>query len=377
MKTQVIPPDPTESKGKFHKATAEGLLQHKSSGRYYARIMHKGKRILQALGPNDSPCTTLPEARRLLRDKRTELERTDIVASRKTLKALIAEYKAVMPFKESTKAYKNACLDLLAKEFPQSTKVADIKQSQMMKFLAQFEGRAAATKNHVITTCRDLFRYAISDRVIASSPIEGIKYKRPKHAIKRLTPSWTEFEAIVESIRKVPTSDTREASADLVEFMGKAGLGQGECAGLRWQDINFQTGKIVIVRQKTGEEFAVPIFETLRPLLERMNAERKEPKPTDPVFKVKDPKKGLEAACKRLNLPKYSARAFRRMFITRCLELGIDAQTIASWQGHRDGGQLILKVYARVSEEHIRKMASLMTAPFSAENVISMASAAA
>lgn len=339
--------------------------------------MHKGKRILQALGTNDSPCTTLPEARRLLRDKRAELERTDVVASKKTLKAIIAEYKAVMPFKESTKAYKTAYLDLLAKEFSASTKVADIKTSQMLKFLAQFEGRAAATKNHVITVCRDLFRYAISDRVIASSPIEGIKYKRPKHAIKRLTPSWGEFEAIVQSIRNVPTSDTRDASADLVEFMGNAGLGQGECAGLRWQDINFKTEKIVIVRQKTGEEFSVPIFQTVRPLLERMNAERKDPSPTDPVFKVKDPKKGLEAACKRLNFPKYSARAFRRMFITRCLELGIDAQTIASWQGHRDGGQLILKVYARVSDEHTRRMAAKMTAPSTAGNIIPIKSATA
>jgi integrase len=366
MKSKTPPSDPKESKSKFHKATAEGLLQHKSSGRYYARLMHKGKRILCALGANTSPCTALPEAKRLLRDKRNELERTDVTASKKTLRAIIAEYKGVMPFAESTKAYKTLYLDQLAKEFPATTKIADIKTSQMLKFLSQFEGKAAATKNHVITVCRDLFRYAISDRVIAFSPVEGIKYKRSRTTIKRLIPSWGEFEAIVESVRKVPTSDTREASSDLIEFMGKVGLGQGECAGLRWQDINFTTGKIIIVRKKTGHEFWVPIFDTVRPLLERMNSERKDPSPTDPVFSVKDPKKGLEAACQRLNLPKYSARAFRRMFITRCLELGIDAQTIASWQGHRDGGQLILKVYARVTEEHTRRMASLMTtAPIS------------
>ena len=65
------------------------------------------------------------------------------------------------------------------------------------------------------------------------------------------------------------------------------------------------------------------------------------------------------------------------MVITRCLELGIDAQTIASWQGHKDGGQLILRVYARVSEEHTRRMASLMAPPTPAGNVISMGSAAA
>jgi integrase len=324
MKSQTPPSDPKESKSKFHKATAEGLLQHKSSGRYYARLMHKGKRILTALGTNTSPCTTLPEAKRLLRDKRTELERTDVVSSKKSLKAIIAEYKAIMSFSESTKAYKVLYLDQLGKEFPASTKVADIKQSQMLKFLAQFDGKAAATKNHVITVCRDLFRYAISDRVIAISPLEGVKYKRSKTTIKRLIPSWGEFEAIVQSVRTVVFSDTGKQSADLIEFMGKAGLGQGECAGLQWKDINFQTGKILIIRKKTGQEFTVPIFDTVRPLLERMNQERKAPSPTDRVFMVKDPKKGLDAACKRLNLPKYSARAFRRMFITHCWQSGVE-----------------------------------------------------
>jgi len=71
-----------------------------------------------------------------------------------------------------------------------------------------------------------------------------------------------------------------------------------------------------------------------------------------------------------MKLPKYSARAFRRMFITRALELGIDAQNIAQWQGHKDGGQLILRVYARVSDEHTKKMAAKMSAPSTAENVI-------
>ena len=52
------------------------------------------------------------------------------------------------------------------------------------------------------------------------------------------------------------------------------------------------------------------------------------------------------------------------MFISRCLhELGIDVQTIASYQGHQDGGQLILRTYARASREHQQKMAKRIVAP--------------
>ena len=358
MNAQVSPP----ARGAFRRV-AEGLYQYVPSGAYYARFRWKGKRIFERLGEEEHPCTSLPEAKRLLRSKMNGLENTDVAAARKTLKAIIKEYKEVKPFSESTRQYKIHYMEALEREFPAGKKLAEIKKSDILRFLSKFDDRAAATINHVVTVVRDVFRYAIADGVIAVSPVEGIKYKRPRTTVKRLIPSWGEFEAIVESVRTVIFSDTGKDSADLIEFMGKAGLGQGECAGLTWGDVNFQTNKIAIIRKKTGQEFTLPIFPTLRPLLERMNSERTDRSATARVFKVKDPKKGLDAACKRLNLPSYSPRAFRRMFISRALELGIDAQTIASWQGHQDGGQLILRVYARVSEEHTRRMAALVTPP--------------
>ena len=51
----------------------------------------------------------------------------------------------------------------------------------------------------------------------------------------------------------------------------------------------------------------------------------------------------------------------RRMFITRALEKGIDVKVIAQWQGHIDGGKLILDTYSHVSTQHVKRMAQLMT----------------
>ena len=302
---------------------------------------------------------------RLLRDLRASLELTDVAASKKTLRAVIAEYKAVMPFGPSTRLYKTNHLDLLAEMFPPHKKAAEIKQSDLLRFISKFDHRSANTRNKVLTTCRDLFRFAISDKVIPTSPAEGIKYERSKATNKRLIPSWEEFEAIVQSIRSVPTSDTREESSDLIEFMGLAGLGQAECAGLTWADINFKTQRITIIRKKTATEFAIPIYPQVLPLLKRMDEQRENKSSSARVFSVTNPKKSLESACKRLNFPDYTARAFRRMFITQALERGIDPQTIAEWQGHRDGGQLILKTYGRVSPKHQKAMAALMAAPSS------------
>ena len=242
-------------------------------------------------------------------------------------------------------------------------KVAGVSNHDCELFLEKFKDLAPATINHIIIVMREVFTKAIEEGCIESSPMDkgkGIKFRSSKETSKRLTPDPESFQAIVQSIREQVLADTAAVSADLVEFMGLAGLGTAECAGLRWQDINLKSGTIIVKRKKTGVEFQIPIYPQLRPLLERLDAEREDRDPTANVFAVKNPKKALEAACKRLGLPDYTSRALRRMFITHALQNGVDAQTIANWQGHTDGGVLILKTYSKVTSKHQRDMAALM-----------------
>ncbi len=364
-------PQKSSDSGPFRKV-AENIYQYSGSRpSFYARFRHKGERIVQRLGSRKAPCTSLPEAKRLLRDLRNNLDRTEHKSSRKTLGQIIEEYSGVMTGSPATLKYKRRYLKQLKELFPVplKTQVVEVKKSHILQFLAHFKEASADHYNHVLTLVRDVFAYAVADKVIAVSPVEGIKYRKREDEVKRLIPSWEEFQRIVASIRSQAYADTAEESADLVEFMGLAGLGQAECAGLRWQDINFEAEQIALIRKKTRTGFTIPLYPVVRPLLERMNSEREEGHtPEDPVFKVKDPKKALESACKRLNLPQYSPRAFRRMFISRCLhDLGIDVQTIAAWQGHKDGGQLILRTYARANQKHQKAMAQRLTAPTSSD----------
>jgi integrase len=83
-------------------------------------------------------------------------------------------------------------------------------------------------------------------------------------------------------------------------------------------------------------------------------------------------KKALAGACRRLGLPPFSQRSLRRIFITRAIELGVDVKVIAQWQGHRDGGKLILDTYSHVNPAHSQRMAQLMTAEQPA-NVVAFA----
>jgi hypothetical protein len=75
-----------------------------------------------------------------------------------------------------------------------------------------------------------------------------------------LTPSLDEFRAIVTSIREQKYADTAEESADFIESLGLAGLGQAETSGLTWANVNLDRGQLLTFRQKTRSGFAVPSF---------------------------------------------------------------------------------------------------------------------
>jgi integrase len=139
---------------------------------------------------------------------------------------------------------------------------------------------------------------AVGDGVIANSPAMNLKKVKLDKPIRR-TPTFEQFQQIVESIRsqRFNGHDANE-SADFVEFIGLAGLGQAEASALTWDDIDWQREQIVTFRHKTKWGFAVPLYPQLRPLLERRHADRQPD--VDRVFKIDNAKKAIAAACKRL-----------------------------------------------------------------------------
>src|SRR5205814_8393678 len=129
-------------------------------------------------------------------------------------------------------------------------------------------------------------------------------------------------------------------------------------------------GGIITFRHKTSTGFAVPIFSQLQPLIERLSRGKAS---GDKIFKIADAKRALTNACRRLRLPRFNQRSLRRMFITRAIERGVDVKVIAEWQGHKDGGKLILDTYSHVNRAHSHRMAQLMTDGLP-ENVIPISS---
>jgi integrase len=347
----------------------ECLYRYLPNGVYYARIKRDGKEIKRSLRTRDREI-----AKRELAQFRDEQRQIDRSQGRLTLAELCDRYsKTVQHQKPKTFKQKAYVVARIKGDWPTGSlvQVAKIKPSDVELWLARYNFGAASRNLH-IQCLKDVFDLAVRDRVIAISPAHHLKYSKREKPI-RLTPTFEQFKAIIADVRAQQFNADAQNSADFLEFMGRAGLGQAEASSLTRADVDFDTGYIITFRHKTSTGFTIPIFPQLRPLLVRLCEGKSN---GDPIFKVHDAKKALAGACRRLNYPPFSQRSFRRMFVTRAIQLGIDVKVVAEWQGHKDGGKLILDTYSHVNPSHSQRMAQLMSDEPEPQNIIALSQTA-
>jgi integrase len=351
---------PQQKVGAFQKV-AECLYRYSSSGVYYARLKRPGKEIRRSLKTTDKEL-----AKRRLADLRNEQAEIDPASEKMPLHELCERFlKTIRHQKPKTVERKKLIVRRMQNDWPTGslTQVRKIKASDVDLWLSRCQERhefGPVSRNLHIRTVNEVFDMAVRDKAIFSSPAQHLKRDKEPTLVHN-TPSFDEFKAIVESIRSQKfNGHNAEESADYVEFLGQAGLGQAEANALTLADINWRIGTITTFRHKTKTGFEIPIYPQVRDLLHRRTRELKNP--SDHVFRIKGAETAVRNACCRLNLPHYTLRGFRRMFIRRAIEFGVDVKTIAKWQAHKDGGKLILGRYASdATKKHEQQMAQLMT----------------
>jgi integrase len=343
-----------------------GLYRYNPNGQYHARVRAGGRLYRRALGTNDYQL-----ARRKLADFRRDLGRTDVRAGKTTFGAVLDKYgQTIGGLSVSSQKDKRAIIAKLKSTWfgIDALPVRLIKPSDVSAWLSRHCGdKGASYYNSVLTVIRNALDLAVKDRIIADSPAAHLKYRKRDKPI-RLMPTFEQFQQIVADIREQRLNREAEQSADFVEFLGLAGLGQAEARALTRADVDLDAGRIITYRHKTRQGFAIPIYPQLRPLVEKLCKDKAH---NQRLFKHDDAAKALSNSCKRLGLPPFSHRSLRRMFITRAIEKGVDVKVIAEWQGHRDGGRLILQTYSHVRRPHSQAMAQLMSTDEPA-NVIAM-----
>ena len=340
-----------------------GLYRYGPSGQYYARLKIHGRVVRRRLGTTDFAI-----AKRKLSDFRRDLERTDVSKGNMSFAALLDDYSATLNGAQSTLEDKRVIIaKLKATLFGCDTlPLRNLRSSLLAAWLSKhYSDKSASLYNSALQVIRAALEMAVRDRVITENVVAHLKYKKRATPI-RLTPSFEQFNRIVANIRKQPFIPDKEQSGDFIEFLGLAGLGQAEAAAIKREHVDLDAGRVIVYRHKTDSGFAIPIYPQLRPLIEKLCAGKKH---DERLFSVNAAHRALTAACERLGFPHFTHRSLRRMFITRAIERGVDVRVISQWQGHKDGGRLILQTYSHVRAEHSDRMAALMTTE-QPENVV-------
>lgn len=345
-----------------------GLYRHPTSGLYYGFKKLHGKRKERSLQTSDRKI-----AERRLAEWVKSLSVVEREVEKTTLRELMEKFEKLMLGKSvKTQKTNRSVLTCLRATWSLGidVEVRHVRPSHIDEWLAMHERRLKnTTYNRYAGVLRAMFDIAVSDRIIAESPFLRVKtqWKRPQKPLRRV-PTEDQFQAIVACIRSQPFTDHSDDSADFVEFLGAAGLGQAEASSLTWGDVDWNENRIHVRRHKTDTRFTVPMYPQLKALLDKLHKAAGEPSFSSRVFKIKDAKKALGTACKTLKLPNFTQRNLRQCAIRRLWKAGVDVKLIAKWQGHQDGGQLILDTYTEVfgaddAEYERLQLAKLAPAP--------------
>jgi tyrosine recombinase XerC len=208
------------------------------------------------------------------------------------------------------------------------------------------DGLAKKSQGRALAAVRGLFRYAVREGTLASSPASSVRTpKTPQRLPRHLRP--VEVEAVLEAAAGAGALGIRDRA--LVELLYASGLRVGELVSLDWRDLDL-AGRVLRVLGKGGKErmvpFGTPAAAALRAWLTAWEGVRGEAAALDdamPVFLNARGGRLTDRSVRRIldRAVKDAAVAtgvhphtLRHSFATHLLEAGADLRAIQELLGH-------------------------------------------
>jgi integrase len=225
---------------------------------------------------------------------------------------------------------------------------------------------SARTHNIELETLKLLLRYAGDRGILLDNQAERFKRRKESKAVVKI-PSRREFSALMTELDFAPKAVASGAAA-MVEFLAYSGMRVGEAREVTFRDINLEPlpiGRVIITGgiegKKNHEQRVIPLFPSLRKVIERLIENADCASPNSKLFTIQSPRGAMKNAFKRMGLEPFSVHALRHYFASNAIEQGINFQVIAKWLGHKDGGVLVAKRYGHLASEFSASMAERMS----------------
>lgn len=177
-------------------------------------------------------------------------------------------------------------------------------------------------------------------------------------------PNQLQFSAFLKECDELP----RTKAGLIVRFLCYTGMRISEARGLKWKHVLADRIEVPGEITKNGKARAIPLLPGATEVLARLKAIKRD----DFVLPRQNARKAIEKASKRAFNERWSFHSCRHFFATRCIQSGVDTQTVARWLGHLDGGALLSKTYFHLSDEHSRQMAAKVSILPAAQSAAAM-----
>ena len=204
-----------------------------------------------------------------------------------------------------------------------------------------------ATINRDLSRLRRMFSLAVEWELLEESPMAGIRFLRENNARTR-------YLSLQECQRLIASCMAPHIRA-MVSVALHSGMRLGEILNLRWYDLDFSSGFILVRDSKNGESRHVPMDATLFALF-RAYPHRLG---TDLVFsssrggRIVDVRTGFQNACKRAELTDLHFHDLRHTFASQFVMAGGDLYILKEILGHKSPAMAAR--YAHVSPTYLIK----------------------
>ncbi len=221
----------------------------------------------------------------------------------------------------------------------------------------------AGTYNATVGTVARTLSFAAESRIAlvtmaqARMLREAIVYK-PLDSEVPIMPTHEQEEGMI-AYAEGRCSRTHQRQFDSLltfHFLRSFGVRKGMLKTIRFCDYDRDSGHITFRfnKKRNGARVALTLAvpTRLRTLVDEY-LDTFRPPPEGHLFIFRNISQMLASAAASVGLPGFSPHDFRHLFITRCIELGVDPETIAILVGHSDCGVCIRKTYFHRSPKRL------------------------
>lgn len=221
-----------------------------------------------------------------------------------------------------------------------------------------------ARVNRYLALFRAICRRAIRDGKLEASPIQAVRFLKENNArVRYLTP-----EEEVRLLEALP-----ERFRPLIIVAIHTGMRQGELLRLRWEDVDFFSGTIMVRQAKSGEGRRVPMNSVVRETLRNLRQERiREAKAKRDGRELFSPyvfcapgggylfnlKRDWYRVIRLAGVADFRFHDLRHTFASRLVMSGVDLYSIQTLLGHKTPAMTLR--YAHLSPGHLRQVVEVL-----------------